>query len=413
MKKIITVMLCLLLLTACGSTVQEPPAAPEQQGSEASPTPPAEDNTPTDTVHHVEFNIQIDFATDDFLSTFDLIHEFDYTNLREERYGSPIELFNGDRLVVWANAPLYDFSVISIGHDFLDDELLFIPISRFGMIDELLPGQAYVINSYISMGTLPWSGITFTDEDNRIRYFTLLQDQSDEFPPYRLLEFENRADNLPEGWTPWWEEEDNEQINIDGWIDSAYSSRAAAYLDVINDLIERYGESRVEQSSSGEVLNPGVGVVRLIDFDGDGSHELYVAFSVEDTFWISHQMIYGYDDGLVVLMDKSRVSNPGTDLSPGVRFIHRDGKVYLENVQEIVDGRYDTLIDGKWVTVLTYYYDVWEDDEHLVNGEAETIDELFAAMGMMRSGAVTEIAFAPCCFGQDELEETQRVAQAF
>jgi len=34
------------------------------------------------------------------------------------------------------------------------------------------------------------SGITFIDENNVQRYFLLVQDQSDDFEAYRLIEFE-------------------------------------------------------------------------------------------------------------------------------------------------------------------------------------------------------------------------------
>ena len=147
--------------------------------------------------------VQIELASEEFLSTFSVIHEFDYTPVGKSLWGI-WDGENADRLVIWTDVPLKDFAVISLSNDFIEDELFFIPIDTFGMISELTPGTAFIINSYMSQGTLPWSGITFMDESGSQRYFLLVQDQSDEFPPYRLIEFKDRTDELPPEWEPWW-----------------------------------------------------------------------------------------------------------------------------------------------------------------------------------------------------------------
>jgi hypothetical protein len=147
--------------------------------------------------------VQIALANEKQLGAFDYIHEFDYMLVRESVHGFASDIL-GDTLVIWTDIHVRDFSVISVGHDFIDDELFFIPIEVFGQVDNLPPGMGFVINSYISLGTMPWSGITFVDENDVKRYFTILQDQSDEFPPYRLIEFEDRTSELPPDWRPPW-----------------------------------------------------------------------------------------------------------------------------------------------------------------------------------------------------------------
>ena len=150
-----------------------------------------------------EFRVSIDLATDEFLMTFHDRYEFDYTLVRRVLWPGG-EHITGDRLVIWANTPLRNFALITIGNDVIGDEIIFIPIDTFAFLNELPVGAAFVINSYISGGTIPWSGISFLDENNVQRYFLLLQDQSDAFEAYRLIEFMDRREELPDGWSPWW-----------------------------------------------------------------------------------------------------------------------------------------------------------------------------------------------------------------
>jgi hypothetical protein len=74
---------------------------------------------------------------------------------------------------------LFQLEIINITNDFVEDELIFIPNARHGMVDVLHPGQVYVVNHYIGMGTLPWSGITFSDEHGERHYFFKQHDHSD------------------------------------------------------------------------------------------------------------------------------------------------------------------------------------------------------------------------------------------
>ena len=122
--------------------------------------------------------LSISHASEELLGRFDYLHEVDYTLLREARAGGAVEHFNGDRLVIWADIPLYDITLVSVESDFIDDELVFIPTDTFGRAPELLPGQAFVINFYVGAGTLPASGISFATESGERHYFWMLADQS-------------------------------------------------------------------------------------------------------------------------------------------------------------------------------------------------------------------------------------------
>ena len=138
-------------------------------------------------------------VSDELLSTFSYLHEFDYSNVHDENTVTDLSL------VIWSNFLLHGFAVISFGNDTIDDELIYIPIDTFGFIDSLIPGDAFVINSYYTRGSMPWSGVTFVDESGTRRYFALIQDHSEQEGGWSLIEFENRTHELPPDWTPWWE----------------------------------------------------------------------------------------------------------------------------------------------------------------------------------------------------------------
>jgi|GEM_PF-2841984 len=159
-----------------------------------------------------DFTIHIEHASDELQNKFDYIHEFDYTAVLIARnlYNDFVRYGDGNRLIVWANQTLYNLSVISVGHDFINDELFFIPFGNFEKIDEVRPGEAFVIYNYRGMGgAFPWSGLTFTDGNGNRRYFFINQSLVTpyEFEGWRLWqigEFYNRKDELPDGWEPWW-----------------------------------------------------------------------------------------------------------------------------------------------------------------------------------------------------------------
>jgi len=143
-------------------------------------------------------------ATDMLLSRFDALHKFSYNVVHESDFE------NGAWLVIWADTTLRDVSLIRLGHDILEDgDLILIPAGVFGVVDELPPGEGFVIVGYFGMGTLPWSGISFVDESNTTRYF-FMQDNRRGYPhdlAFGLFEFPDRTAELPADWQPWWEQE--------------------------------------------------------------------------------------------------------------------------------------------------------------------------------------------------------------
>jgi len=131
----------------------------------------------------MDVGIQIAVVNDEILNTFDHIYEFDYTVLRRARDMGDVENLNGDTLAIWADTPLRHFEVMAVAPDSINDEFVFIPLETFGLVEELLPGQAFVIHSYVGLGTMPASGFTFMDENGETRYFAMIHDESGSIEP--------------------------------------------------------------------------------------------------------------------------------------------------------------------------------------------------------------------------------------
>ena len=166
---------------------------------------------------------------------------------------------------------------------------------------------------------------------------------------------------------------------------------AGAYLDVVYGLLSYYGEGKiVEVEEYNAPCFTGLSLVRLIDFDGNGTYELYCAYSDINSPFEFKQAIFGFDNGLVVLREESYVSNPATDVSPAVIFLSKAGKVYLVQIYEICYGEYITLEGGKMVVVLEYYDDFWDEDMNSVNGVHVTPEEVKQAIADMEAGGTLE-----------------------
>lgn len=142
---------------------------------------------------------------------FNSIHTVDYNYVREARDGFVnLGELTSDTLLIRTNVPLRDFAVVLVGNDVIEGEdgVIFIPIESFGMVDYLLPEDAFIIKNYVGLGTIPWSGITFLDHEGEKKYYAIVQDQSGLFDPYLLIPFYDGTDKLPDGWEPWWEEDE-------------------------------------------------------------------------------------------------------------------------------------------------------------------------------------------------------------
>lgn len=132
---------------------------------------------------------------------------------------------------------------------------------------------------------------------------------------------------------------------------------AAAYKAVIDDSIAKYGTYTISDG-----MYSGVGLIQLIDFDGNGTKELLIGVTevYPDKTGDCFYEVYGYDNGAFML-----THTPCSDsfqLCFSLSFAECDGKVYATTwLDTICDGTayYGTVSDNKWVT--TEFYEHWGD----------------------------------------------------
>lgn len=151
-------------------------------------TPDAAYATYDDETEQESFMIHIDLMRNVDLE-FNTLYEVNYNNVFEEIRNFRFD-GEGVELIIWANQPIYNLSLIAIGNDFVDDELRFFATDTIFTVDKLdsASATAFVINSYYGIGTMPWSGITFEDEDGIRKYFAIRQSGYD--GRFFLSEFE-------------------------------------------------------------------------------------------------------------------------------------------------------------------------------------------------------------------------------
>ena len=188
---------------------------------------------------------------------------------------------------------------------------------------------------------------------------------------------------------------------------------AAAYQGVLNDLAGQYGSVRVrpaENALGGMYL--GLTCARLIDFDGDGTPELYCAYGVPGEGSRIRQVLYTYDGGLVKLDIPEAVSNFNTDVSPVSRLIVGADKAYLVDGQEVMNGnevRYLTKQGHEMVSALAYVTG-WVQGQWIcrLNGEDMTRDGLTRALNTFALGLTdTEYSYWSTGDGADPTATVQ------
>ena len=161
----------------------------------------------------------------------------------------------------------------------------------------------------------------------------------------------------------------------------------AAYTSVIRDLTDRYGVGVIAPTmiDDGNWMT-GLAVVRLVDFDGDGTPELLVAYQNTAGQYANRQAVYGYDNGyLVTLMADRPVNNFGTDVSPSITLLEKNNVIYLMDAHELA-GDYLTLENGAFVSKIHFDY-----QRSLLNGAYVSADTLRAAVDTFEAGGTKTV----------------------
>ncbi|HIX90302.1 MAG TPA: copper amine oxidase N-terminal domain-containing protein [Candidatus Agathobaculum pullicola] len=165
---------------------------------------------------------------------------------------------------------------------------------------------------------------------------------------------------------------------------------AQAYLDAIAQLQGQYGTASIASKDSPlSGMWQGLSLAQLVDFDGDGTPELYCGS-------FSGQHLYTYDGELVDLKIPERVSNFGTDVSPTTLLYIDADKAYLVDGYEVMNGgevQYLTKQGNQMTAALTYVDAIGENPDgtwgaHIctVNGQPVSSEELESALAQLTTG---------------------------
>ena len=316
------VLFVLMALSACRGE-GDTPEFPLSTQYDNDQTDDISTETPTTDLPDEELIIQISIASDEILSTFTTLH---HVHMNE----------SGIDLVIWANQPLQYVSLISLEPEWLEDrdEWGFSPRDNFGYIELLLPGEGYVVNNYMGLGTLPHVGIGFFDEtiqDTRVFFFQENHAYPEHGDAWIIHEIE--TDRLiwgvaSGGVDP--HDEDGYSIIINGvrFANEANNNANVVYTiadeqnptHVMFSVIWSLGLDAISTGSQSELQYNGspIGValntINYLVFDSDR-----VAIGIDDTFMA--------DDGhFTVYIPISLISTLGFDVSFAGDQVHINGE---------------------------------------------------------------------------------------
>ncbi|MCL2619309.1 MAG: hypothetical protein FWD97_00055 [Defluviitaleaceae bacterium] len=154
--------LCGLVLVACNGEQQVDDTRP-YQGQETTDT-----NQQQTTEYPETLEISINIADDAILAGFNQQHRYNYSN------------WESVTIAIWANQPMRNLAVVSLSSHWDEErqQLLYSPTARRGETPMLAVGDGFVIKNYVGAGTLPVSGIAFTDINGNIRHFAMQENNA-------------------------------------------------------------------------------------------------------------------------------------------------------------------------------------------------------------------------------------------
>lgn len=123
--------------------------------------------------------VKIEVATKESIGNYEDIYEY----IHDE---------NGQFVMISVDKTVKDFQYISVKNTATDTEVLYEPDEVLFTTKELHPTKPFVVKQ-LPQGSIPWSGISFIDEHDVRKYYTIHLNgrDPDEAPPYYLMEFEN------------------------------------------------------------------------------------------------------------------------------------------------------------------------------------------------------------------------------
>lgn len=106
----------------------------------------------------------------------------------------------------------------------------------------------------------------------------------------------------------------------------------AAYREICEERLESFGVGRLDEGSNQTVFLSGLSVVRLMDFDADGTEDLLLLYMTDyDSIWSGAYEVWTYKDGQAVqatFSDEINFTNGGWIY---FSLLERNGKTYIIN----------------------------------------------------------------------------------
>lgn len=185
----------------------------------------------------------------------------------------------------------------------------------------------------------------------------------------------------------------------------------AAYADIVREYHQQYGPERIQQISTPvDEMNylMGVCVVRLIDFDLDGTLELLLSWPESEEAY--HSYVYAIwtspDGQTAVKVCENKIFDGIQAYGPSIRLIGLVDGTYLGEDYEVTDAdeahiyRKITASGVSDALTLAYIPPFGQDEQYLVNGEPVNADAYAQAESDFLNGAQTEqIDFVLPAFG--------------
>ena len=178
-----------------------------------------------------------------------------------------------------------------------------------------------------------------------------------------------------------------------------------AYAEIVRDYQQQYGPERIQQIYSGpDMLNclMGVCVVRLIDFDLDGTQELMLCWPESES--ADHSCRYAIwtslDGQTAAKICENQILDGVQYYNPFIKLVSRADGVFLGedvNTPDVSETHVDRGVSLSGLSdALTLGYDPYsgDDGQYLVNGQSVSGDAYTKAESDFLEGAeVTRISF--------------------
>jgi len=109
----------------------------------------------------------VEEPTDEFLANFATVHHFTYN----QQYPHPYTY----RIVFYTDEPVRDFSFISLSHAWVLGQLYYYTWEELYTIDELLPGDAFVLDVLFFHYLISQGGVAFTAANGERRHIRIIE----------------------------------------------------------------------------------------------------------------------------------------------------------------------------------------------------------------------------------------------